>query len=227
MGSNSTNRFEKLRRYIDAREMRRTGGMPESASFHSKGYHRYFQGYSEYTYTDKKGHKRIGRIYTGVYHTAQLTDSQRKWRKLTYMLLVCFSSILFLAGVLMPVKANSFRPIGIAQALCLALLFWSACSVLNYVTSSKDLTIYEYGYVSKMCRAVRTASGMLACTSIAVLLYAAVNDRIFLSQELMSACLIAGAAVFLYFIRMLEANVKYTSWLSREEAPLESNQIDA
>ena len=48
-----------LRDRIEKREERERGGMPQSASFHSRGYHRYFEGYSEQTFTDARGKKHI------------------------------------------------------------------------------------------------------------------------------------------------------------------------
>ena len=62
--------MKSLKNYIDRNEMRRTGGYPESAGFHSRGFHKHFEGYSEYIEPIQK-ESRISSVST----PASTTDS--------------------------------------------------------------------------------------------------------------------------------------------------------
>lgn len=211
--------------YVQDREMRRTGGTPERAGFHSKGYHRYFEGYSECRELDKSGRVRIRRVYTGVYHAAELEDGQRKRIKALYCVLWLASLLLYLFVVTRPVGSNTCYYVTASEALSLAGLAWLAWSLFNYVTAGKRMTLGEYCYAEAVKRSSRFTAVVQAATAAATLVYSVLSGGDGFLQGLLcftGALLCAGLCFSIFYI---ERKIVYRSFLSEKEGGEEAQQI--
>ena len=223
--------YDKLKNYVQKREMQRTGGHPESASFHSKGYHRYFQGWSEYRVELPNGKSKIERIYTGVYHTAVQNPSQRIWSKTSYLMLWVISLLLFLWGAIGTAGSNSAVYVAIPQAAAILGLFWLLCSIASYCVSPKNMTLYEYRCVTNLLRAGKYAPIAMLAVAAASLLYYLIHMGTVIEDGLWAgaaACILGPliSALASYMIYLMEQNVKYDSFLSDAKPPLDAIQIN-
>lgn len=219
--------MKSLKDYINDREMRRTGGTPESADFHSKGYHRYFEGYSEYKVPLPNGKTRIERIYTGVYHRQNLDHSQRRWIHTTYCILWGIAAILFLYAVTRYVSSNTSWYVAITEAFSVAGLFWMLCNLFNYITASTDMTINEFRSVAGLKKSSRTSAVFLVLTAVTTLLYTILHPGNLTAEEVicMISLLLASASCLAVFL--IENRLTYSSFLSKNRAPENSNQISS
>ncbi|NBJ92866.1 hypothetical protein D5281_09700 [bacterium 1xD42-62] len=218
--------MKSLKEYTKKREWRQTGGMPESAGFHSKGYRRYFEGYSEYLVEKPNGRRKIERVYTGVYHKQELNHMQRIWIRTFYCISFGMSLLLFLFCATRNVPSNYSWYVATAEAVSTASLFWTLCCLFHYMTAGENMTLYEYHCVDKLKKAVKWTSGALFGISVTTAIYILLHMKEDISGEL--ACLVSalGASGMCMEIYMAEKKIRYASFLSPNKAPEQSNQID-
>lgn len=98
-----------------------------SDSWHSRAYHRDFDGWVEVPELDDKGRTRIRRIYTGAYYKAALTDKAWKLRRVWYILLILASAALFGLSAMRGTAANTVRWAVLPQVVsvfCYIFLLW-------------------------------------------------------------------------------------------------------
>lgn len=209
--------MKSLKNYIDSNEMRRTGGYPESAGFHSRGFHKYFEGYSEYTETDSKGKPHIKRVYTGVYHSQLLSDSRRKQVKLIYCLLSVLAVVLFFYSATRGISGSAAVWLSVCEAVTVLGLAWMLWSLFNYVIAGKNMTLDDYRSVSALKKSSRFAAAALTASAIVALF--------FITENLACMAAFLAAALFCFGIGFIEKRISYKSFLSDQEAPSQSNQI--
>jgi hypothetical protein len=211
--------------YIHDREMQQTGGSPENAGFHSKGYRRYFEGYSEYSETLPNGRVKIRRIYTGIYHRAELSGSRRLWLRLFYCLLFLMAGMLFFYSVTLPTESNACLYVTIPEALSILGFLWVFYNLVNYITAPLNMTTYEFRSVAALKKSTAFLSATLAATGILSLLYALLHSSDGLLLPFAGIATVFLSAVCTLFIRLLENRIVYTRFLSPNKAPADSNQI--
>ncbi|MCD8014865.1 MAG: hypothetical protein LUG99_17165 [Lachnospiraceae bacterium] len=214
-----------LKDYIQRREMQRTGGMPERAEFHSKGYHRYFEGWSEYREVDEKGKARLKRVYTGVYHAAKLSDQQWRAFHVGYGAAWLLSFILYFVAVTRPLDSNACWYVAVPEALTVACLFWMGWSLFNFLTAGKNMTLGEYRYVEAVKKSSRYTFVAQLLTAVGTLAYTILSSRENLAAELGCVLVLLVCAGLSLLVYLLENRVVYDSFLSTEEAPREAQQI--
>lgn len=205
--------------------MRSTGGSPENASFHSKGYRRYFEGYSEYKETLPNGRVKIRRIYTGIYHEARLTKSQRLWLRIFYCLLFAMAVMLFFYSVTLPTGSNTCLYVTIPQALSILGFLVVFYHLFNYMSASAQMTAYEFRSVDALKKSTAFLSSVLAVTGVFNVVYAILHRNG--EPVLTLSCIVTLflSALCCLTIRFLENRIDYTRFLSPNEAPPDSNQI--
>ncbi|MCD7745006.1 MAG: hypothetical protein LUI13_06980 [Lachnospiraceae bacterium] len=217
--------MRSLKDYVQEREMRRTGGMPERAEFHSKGYHRYFEGWSEYREADEKGKMRLKRVYTGVYHAAKLSDRQRRIYHAGYAAAWLLSFVLYFLAVTRPLGSNACWYVAAPEALTVACLFWMGWSLFNFLTAGKNMTLGEYRYVDAVIKSSRYTFVAQALTAVGTLAYTFLSSGENLAGELGCTLVLLVCAILCLLVYLLESRVVYDSFLSTEEAPREAQQI--
>ena len=220
-----------LRDRIEKREERERGGMPQSASFHSRGYHRYFEGYSEQTFTDARGKKHIKRVYTGVYHRAQISDAKLSWTKRTYFLLLILSALVCLFAVSRPSGSNACWYVAVFAALSVLGFLWLLYALVCYATAGRDMTAEDFRSVASLKNAARFKGVCEGLTGIATLGYLiaglVTGTQVSVAEELLCLGLSLVSAVLTLLIPYLEKQISYTSFLSKEQPLPDGNQIDS
>lgn len=221
----------KLRDWVEERERRETGGMPQSASFHSKGYHRYFEGYSEEAYVDEKGKKRIRRVYTGVLHRAQISDARLGWTKRTYFLFLVLAALVFVFAATRRVGSNTCWYAAVFEALCVLGFLWLFYELVCYAAAARDMTADDFRSVAGLQKAARfkgACEGLSGAAALLCLIATAVQGKtVDISGEIFCALLFFGAAALTLLIPYLESKITYTSFLSKNDPLLEGNQIES
>lgn len=98
-----------------------------SDSWHSRAYHRDFDGWVEVPELDERGRTRIRRIYTGAYYKAALTDKAWRLRRVWYILLILASAALFGLAAVRGAAGNIVRWAVLPQVVsvfCFIFLIW-------------------------------------------------------------------------------------------------------
>ena len=113
---------DKLRSSLQKDSPQRKRGI-----WHSKAYHRFFEGYSEFTVPtpNGKGYK-IQRVYTGNTYRQDLTKGQRGLLRVLYVVLFVCAVYLFVSCAVLPLPSNSTWYVTLPQAVSLPFLFWIA-----------------------------------------------------------------------------------------------------
>lgn len=146
--------------------------------WHSRSYHRFFEGYSEVTVpkTNGKGYK-IQRIYTGDYFRQELTKKQRVLLRLLYLGLYIGAVFLFISSATSPISLNTTWYVVIAQVICVPFLFWlGLVFFFFYLPAHQDMTIHDYRSSSPpLMRSALGASLSLAVAAFAVLVNILIN----------------------------------------------------
>jgi len=201
--------------------------MPESASFHSKGYHRYFEGYTEHTVTLPDGKTKVERIYTGILHKADVPLAKRDWIKRSCLLLFLMSAVCFLLSAVQYVGSNSCWYVGITQAFSIVGFFFLFYYLVGFETSGEELTLYEYKGILAFQKAALFTAFALSCVTATTVLYTILHHSEGFMTELICILSTIAAAACCFAIHYLEKNITYRSYLSPNAIPEDGNQIES
>ncbi len=196
-------------------------------SYHSRGYHHYFEGYTEATKVNAKGKSKVVRIYTGVYHVQDLPQSRRILLRVAYVLMLIMAIVLFSNGAMQNVGSNQSWYVVVPEIVAIAGIFWMFCTMVIYLTSPRKLTIHDYKTTSgSLKKASMTATAGLASAAVLTVLYILLHLDTYVGTELYCFfCLLLSAALCgcIYF---LERSVKYREEQSTAAAPQGGVVID-
>lgn len=216
--------MKSLKDYVMEREMRRTGGSPENAPFHSKNYRRYFEGYSEYKETDTNKKGKINRVYTGIYHRHLLTDKQHSCLKVSYCLLWFGAVLFFLFAATRYVSSNSVFYVTVPEALSVPGFGWMGWSLFNYITAGRNMTLGEYRYVKSLKNASRFAAAMLTAAAAATIFHI-IHVQKEILPELLCAAVLLLAGIMCLVVFIIETHVSYETFTSDQAASSHADQI--
>ena len=130
----------------------------DSRLWHSRYYHRYFEGYTEIKELDANGKERIRRVYAADWYAQDLPKGKRIGVRLFYVALFAMMVATVIgAGVLQGGTGTRFY-IVIPELVTLCLLSWLGYVLLvNYLFMSKKLTVHDYKASSLSLRIVTLA----------------------------------------------------------------------
>ncbi len=112
---------------------------------HSKAYHRFFSGYSEYYAPRSNGIGfTIHRLYTGDYYSQDLTPKQKFWLRIRLVLTYLFAVMLFSWSSTRLLRLNTVSYMVFAQAASLFFLSWIFIALVAYLSAGEKMTIAEY-----------------------------------------------------------------------------------
>ncbi|MBR1822188.1 MAG: hypothetical protein IJ769_11295 [Clostridia bacterium] len=133
----------------------------DSRLWHSRSYHRYFEGYTEYKELDQNGKERIRRVYAADWYQQDLPKGKRIGVRLLYSLLfLMMVAAVVGAGILQGGAGTRFY-IVIPELVTLCLLSWLGYVLLvNYLFMPKKLTVHEYKASSLTLRIVTLAAAV-------------------------------------------------------------------
>ena len=199
----------------------RNGG--EGRGWHSRAYHRFFEGYKEQEVVDERGKVHIQRIYCGVWYERELSRGQNLRQNLCYLLLwlLALAASLFLASRNYPINLTWYG--ALVQLLSLIGMAWVFGGFFRSWTSPRRMTIADYKGSSMAIR-----RGSLLCVAVLALSAALALVHSFF-VEAAEALLALGylVPIFLFLLlNRLEANLPYSETPSEAEADSEAVEIE-
>lgn len=194
--------------------------------WHSKAYHRHFEGYTEVETVNQKGKLVIQRIYTGDYYRLDLPRSKRILLRITYALLWLLACALFGFAASRPIGANMTWYLAIVQMLVVCSLAAVLFSLLSHCTAARDMTVGDWKSSSvNIKRRTVFAALMLELNAAITLLYLLfAGDR--WGAHLLCILLYALSGLALVVMNRLEANAPYLTFPSSQPAPPDGSYID-
>lgn len=194
--------------------------------WHSKAYHRHFEGYAEVETTNDKGKTIIQRVYVGDYYRLDLPKNKRVALRLAYLSLIALIAGLFGFAASRPVGANMTWYIAIAQMVAVCLLGLLCVSLLSHCAAPRDMTVGDWKSSSKKLQsnAKYTALAM-ELQAFLTGLHLLLNGENW-GTHLLCVVLYAIAGIIAVILNRLEANAPYRIWRSTEESPEDGSYID-
>lgn len=212
---------QRLRRHTDADK-----GLLNKP-WHSKAYHRHFEGYSEVETTNEKGKTVITRVYVGDYYRLNLPKNKRVWLRLSYVGLILVIAALFFAAASRPIGANSIWYLALVQMVDLCLIGLLGINLLSHCTVPRDMTVGNWRASSqRLQRNAKFAALAMELTAFLTGLYLVLNGEDWL-LHLLCIGLYAVSGLLAVLLNRLEANAPYLKYPSAEEAPEDGAYIDA
>jgi len=176
--------------------------------WHSRYYHRYFEGYTETRELDANGKERIRRIYTADWYVQNLPKGRRIGVRLLYMMLFAMMIATVIgAGILQGGTGTRFY-IVIPELVTLCLLSWLGYVLLvNYLFMPKKLTVHEYKASSLSLRIVTLAAAIVFAFDalMAALDLALVGG----ARGGWVIAMFLGGAVCAWVMRLVESRIHY------------------
>lgn len=197
-----------------------------SKGWHSKSYHRHFEGYTEIEAINAKGKAVIQRIYTGDYYRLDLPAQKRVLLRVLYGISWLCACILFGLASSSPVSANSTWYLAIMQALSLFGLAAVFFSLLAHFTAPRDMTIGEWKSSSRATkRRTLLTSVFLGGDAVLTLthLFIIGSDQ---STHLLCILFYILAGGLNMLISLLEAKLPYRTFPSSQPFPEDGTYID-
>ena len=201
----------KKKKLVD--RYKRQSGMADDLNahgWHSRAYHRHFEGYTEIERIDERGHARIERVYAGVRYTPDIPPRRLTGLKLLYVLLwlsACAAAIL--AGT-REIAANHRWFVALVQFLLFGGLLWEAVGLFNFLTAPRSRTVGDYkSSHDTLIRGTLAAGGaFILCFLLNVLCL--FLDASQLGTQLLALGLYLLGAVLTAILNRLESNLPYT-----------------
>ena len=176
--------------------------------WHRDSYHRFFEGWTEYTELTPSGKVRIKRVYTAEYYSPKMNAGRWRMCKLLYFLLLAVSFAVFAVFAYQFLASNTAWYVALPQALCVFAYIFAFWFLINRFFAPVKMTVREHREAETNLKTVSLLlSALLALTAVTSVLHC-----LFLSGGLPEAAaalgfLIAGAAVFLIYLS--ERKIEY------------------
>lgn len=181
-------------------------------------YHKYFQGYTEYTYVDSKGKPKIKRVYTGPYFKAALTNPIYYLIRVLYVLLWIGGVILQFSSVLTDYGYNYNKIVAFIEALGFPLSFSVMIGVFTTLLADRNLKIRQYNSIHRTMPKVAAAGFAvhLAC-SIAMVIYIIVAKDV-VAGIWFPPLMLLGTSLLFLIIAIIESRLDY-DWVENPVKP--------
>lgn len=194
--------------------------------WHSKAYHRHFEGYTEVETTNEKGKTVIQRVYVGDYYRLDLPKGKRILLRLTYAALILCIGVLFWLAASRPVGANMTWYLAVVQMVGVCLVGLLGVNLVSHCTAPRDMTIGDWKSASKKLRknAVYTALSMELLAFLTLLHVILTGENWPVHLLCVGLYVLAGLGAVV--LNRLEANAPYRIWHSTEVAPEDGSYIE-
>jgi len=194
--------------------------------WHSKAYHRHFEGYTELEETNEKGKTVIKRVYVGDYYRLDLPKNKRIGLRFAYAGLIALVAALFGFAASRPVGANMTWYIAIVQMIAVCLLGLLCVNLLSHCTAPRDMTVGDWKSSSKkLQKNAKYTALTMELLAFLTALHLILNEENCL-VHLLCIGLYTVAGLVAVVLNRLEANAPYKTWRSTEEAPEDGSYID-
>ncbi len=191
--------------------LRKDGKQGKRGTWHSKAYHRFFEGYSEISVPHPNGKgTSIQRVYIGNYYRQNLTKSLRILLRMLYLVLFLCITYLYTSSAILPLMINSTWYVVLPQAASVVFLFWTLIAFFFYMPAEKDMKITDYRSSSlSLLKASEGSAICLGATALAVLIFVLINPSGESHNELLCAGKYLVAGLTALAIYLIEKKVSY------------------
>jgi hypothetical protein len=207
------------------RSLQKDGKQSKSGIWHSRAYHRFFEGYSEITVPNPNGRGyRIQRIYTGNHYRQDLTTGKQILLRVLYAVLFLCIACLFVSSAILPSASNSTWYVALPQALSLPFLFWIVIAFFSYMPAERDMTIEGYRSSSlALQRATLGSAISLGIAAFATLVFMLLNPADEPLAELLCAAKYLAGGVLALSMNRVEKGTSYLIIPSQNRPPADRN----
>lgn len=196
-------------------------------TWHSKAYHRFFEGYSEITVPKPNGKgTRIQRIYTGNYYRQDLTKGQRILLRGLYVAIFLCIAYLFVSNAVLSLASNSTWYVVLTQAVSIPLLFWILIAFSSYLPAARDMTVADYRSSSlSLQKATLGAAISLGIAALVTLVFMLLNLSNEPLLELLCAAKYMASGLLALLMNRVEKKVNYLIVPSQNKPPADAMEI--
>jgi hypothetical protein len=193
--------------------------------WHSKAYHRFFEGYSEITVPkpDGKGYQ-IHRIYTGNYYRQDLTKGQRILLRGLYIALFLCIAHLFMSNAILPLASNSTWYVVLTQVVSIPFVFWILIALFSYMPAEGDLPINAYRNSSLALQRASLGSAIsLGVLALATLAFMVLNPPGRSLVQFLCAVKYVADGLLALLMNRAERKINYLIIPSQNKPPVDIN----
>jgi hypothetical protein len=197
-------------------------------TWHSRAYHRYFEGYSEVSVPRQNGKGTfIERIYTGNYYRQELSKGQRVVIRILYAVLFLGIAYLFISSAIMPLTSNTTWYVVLPQAGSILFMAWVFIALCTYLPSGRALTIEGYRNSSLALKKATFAVAIsLGLSAIVSLLFMVFNPSSQIMAELLCAARYLLGGLLALSMNRIENRLKYAITPSEHQPPENGAEIN-
>ena len=138
------NESKRIKRVLREQERRHKIEKDSAEPWHSRAYHREFEGYAERRVTNDKGHEKLERIYVGNYYELEAPKGRRMFLKLSHIVFCLGAVVFFLMGATAPVAANFSRLTTFFQAVEVLALAWLLIICIRNLLTPTRMRVRQY-----------------------------------------------------------------------------------
>lgn len=218
---------DSLKRFIEKQDKKQA--LRDAANkdlWHSRSYHKYFEGYTEYYERDSSGKDHLKRLYTGKYYMQCLSVPRRLLLRLLYTILFIISVVLFSYTAVENTDFNYLWYVSASYALCIPFYFWTFMRLTAYIFAPKKMKIYTYKSTSLAIKKSTLYLISFLCLSCVInIVYQLLNLQ-FSAVNIFALIRLAIACVCITAIRIIEARVEYRMEINKTVAPVNGTVIE-
>ncbi|MCD7807125.1 MAG: hypothetical protein LUH19_07275 [Lachnospiraceae bacterium] len=175
----------------------------KAREYHSRPYHRFFEGYAEQYVFDEKGESHIERVYVGDYYCPEGTAKEHLTDKLLGAALYLAAVALYVVCAVQRVWYNAFVPVELFEVIGLVVLFWFLFPVFAHLKAGQKLMIRQYRDAADLYRLGSCAAAfcMWALALSVLISVAAVREEIIFGLLLAAGFALSGLCLYLIYLK--------------------------
>ncbi len=180
----------------------------QGRQWHRDSYHRFFEGWTEFTEITPSGKTRIKRVYTAEYYSPKMSEGRWRMFKLLYFLALTASFTLFAVFAYKSLASNTAWYVVAPQALCVLAYVFAFWFLAGRLFAPIKMTIRQYRETATNLKTVALVLAiLLAMTAIASLAHCLLLNGGLPEAAAALAFLAAGGLV--YFICWNERSLEF------------------
>lgn len=188
--------------------------------YHSRFYHRYYEGFTEKEQLDESGNKKINRLYTGTYYSPDLSAAERKKHKAASVLFYLLSLACYVCAAIQRVSINSVWYIALLQTGVLMGCLWLAWLMYYHLTAKEKMTVRIYKDASLRFRQVSLGVALfLFGIVIFSMFYIMKESPAELRRVLGTLVCYAASGTFMFLMQGYEKRVSYLTIENETKKP--------
>ncbi len=143
-----------------------------SRQFRKGGYHRFFEGYTEYTVLKPNGKEKIVRVYTAAYYKAALSTPLYALCRLGYIVLCVAAVIFMLSATTRDIGCNYVWYVNVPVSLSFPAIFATCWCSVSAALADREMKLRHMRTIHKILPiAAIIAAGTYMLSAISMLIF--------------------------------------------------------